>query len=222
MVIYEPYPTIPLKDLHDELRFEYPDLPSQLFDYYILRTAVDMAERGNLLRRRIALELEPRVTRYALRSPDDLKIWAILGVWHSGSGSLDCGVSYLSRALQPPPDACWWGNSQANRSKVWWDSLEQVLHVSMCGCSGILYITLAVVPDRKACELPQIYREEYLEALMLGTRSAIMLITGRPWTNLRLGGQLRTEYIEAVKALSVNNMTQQQRGAMRINFGRAL
>lgn len=220
MVIYEPFPMIPLTELHEELRFEYPDLPAELFDYYLTRTAVDMAERGNLIKRRAAIELEPGVSRYALRSPDDLKLWAILGIWHSQCGNPECGISEVRRSFLPPQNAVWCGCGE-NRKLVWWDVQEQVLHVNMCSC-GMLYISIAVVPDRKTCKLPRIFQEEYLETLLLGTRSAIMLITGRPWTNLRLGGQLRTEYLNMIKALSIDSLVKQQRGAIRMNFGRAL
>lgn len=220
MVIYEPFPTIPLTELHEELRFEYPDLPAQLFDYYLTRTAVDMAERGNLIRRRVVVELEPGVSRYALRSPDDLKLWAILGIWRSECGDPDCGLSEVRRSFLPPANAAWCGCGD-NHNTVWWDVQEKTLHVNMCR-GGMLYVSIAVVPDRKACELPKVFQEEYLEALLLGTRSAIMLITGRPWTNLRLGGQLRSEYLNMIKDLSINNLTKQQRGAIRMSFGRAL
>lgn len=220
MVVYEPFPMIPLTELHEELRFEYPDLPAELFDYYLVRTAVDMAERGSLIRRRVAIELEPGISRYALRSPDGLKLWAIMGIWHSPSGSLDCGVSEVRRSFLPPHNAAWCGCGE-NRRLVWWDTQEQELHVNMC-CGGMIYVNIAVVPDRKACELPKVYQEEYLETLLMGTRAAIMLITGRPWTNLRLGGQLRTEYLSMIKALSIDKLTKQQRGVIRMNFGRAL
>lgn len=221
MVIYEPFPMIPLTELHEELRFEYPDLPAQLFDYYLTRTAADMAERGNLIRRRVAIELEPGVTRYALRSPDGLRLWAILGIWHSSCGNLDCDAREVRRSLSPPHNATWCGCGDRGKL-VWWDVQEQVLHANMSCQGGVLYVSIAVVPDRKACELPKIYQDEYLETLLMGTRSAIMLITGRPWTNLRLGGQLRTAYLDMIQSLSVGVHTKQQRGAIQMNFGRAL
>lgn len=206
---------IPLTELHEELRFEYPDLPAQLFDYYLTRTAVDMAERGNLLRRRVIIDMEPGVSRYDLRSPDDLRLWAIMGVWRGDP----CHVRELPRSFTPPK-GCICLNP--GRTTVWWDEIEKVLNVSdMCPC-GTLYVRIAVVPDRKACSLPRVFQEEYLETLLMGTRSAIMLITGRPWTNLRLGGQLRTEYQNMVKTLSVDRSMKQERGTVRMNFGRAL
>lgn len=218
MVIYEPFRMIPLTELHEELRFEYPDLPAPLFDYYLTRTAVDMAERGNLIRRRAAIELEPGVTRYALASPDGLKLWAILSIWYARCG-LRCGVRGERRSLVPPKDAVVCGCD--DRSVAWWDEQERELNVNGCR-QGALYVNMAVTPDRQACELPAIYRDEYLETLLMGTRSAIMLITGRPWTNLRLGGQLRVEYQNMIRELSANTMLGRQRGAIRIDFGRAL
>lgn len=220
MVIYEPFPTVPLKVLHEELLFEYPDLPIPLFDYYLTRTAVDMAEKGNLLRRRVAIELEPGVSRYALRSPDDLKLWAIMGVWLARCGTFDCGAHKMPRSFSPPDNAVWCGCGE-KRKPVWWDEQEQVLHVSSYE-PGVVYAKVAVVPDRRACELPKIYQDEYLETLLLGTRSAILLITGRPWTNLRLGAQLRAEYFNALRGLTTDGLMRQQRGVIRMNFGRAL
>lgn len=212
MVTYEPYPVIPLTDLHEELRFEYPDLPDQLFDYYNMRTAVDMAQRGNLLKRVVNIELEPNVTRYVLRSPDGLKLWSIMSAHIDGC----CGTSKVRRFMSRPDTLhCWFGKD------VWWNDTEQTLHVETCG-GGVLRVVIAVVPDRDACELPRVYKDKYLETLLMGTRAAMMLITGRPWTNLRLGGQMRAEYINMVAALSVENATHGQRGTVKINFGRAL
>lgn len=212
MVTYEPYPMIPLKDLHEELRFEYPDLPAPLFDYYIMRTAVDMAERGNLLKREVNIELEPNVTRYSLRSPDGLKLWSIMGARIDDC----CGTSKVRRFFNKPGNLCCGFGKD-----LWWDETEQTLHVETCG-GGRLCVFIAVVPDRDGCELPRVYKEKYFEALMMGTRASIMLITARPWTNLRLGGQMRAEYINMVAALAVENLTNRQRGAVKINFGRAL
>ena len=219
MVIYEPFPMIPLTDLHEELQFEYPDLPAQLFDYYLTRTATDMAERGNLIRRRVVIELESGVSRYALRSPDGMKLWAILGIWHAPCNAA-CGMSEVRRSFVPPEGAAWCGCGDNHRT-VWWDVQEQTLHVNSCS-GGTLYVSIAVVPDRKACELPKVYQEEYLETLLMGTRAGIMLISGRPWTNMRLGAQMRTEYLNMVKSLSIDAMMRQQRGAIRMNFGRVM
>ena len=72
MVLYEAFRTRPLSDFHAELSFEFPTLPEALFDYYLIRTAIDMAKRGNLIRRRAVLTAQHGVTRYRLVSPDQL------------------------------------------------------------------------------------------------------------------------------------------------------
>ena len=68
-IIYEPFKTRPLDSFLEELRFEYPTLPAQLFQFYLLKAARNMARQGNLIRRRAAVNLEPCITRYRLESP---------------------------------------------------------------------------------------------------------------------------------------------------------
>ena len=77
-IIYEPFKTRPLDSFLEELRFEYPTLPAQLFQFYLLKAARNMARQGNLIRRRAAVNLEPCITRYRLESPDGLEICGIL------------------------------------------------------------------------------------------------------------------------------------------------
>lgn len=349
-VIYEPFPMIPLTELHDELRFEYPDLPVELFDYYLTRTAADMAERGNLLKRKITIHLEPNITRYALKSPDSLRMLQVLDIWldrncrhhpcqhhpdpctpctpctpcgprtgqpeppqhlghigdhehccspdrlwHSGPhkhggeprhhwhpehtwhlnrpwhfdhhGPHDCHGhlhhgchDYMSDPEFHGPHHCldcsrgdayrgehechgfhecfgghdhdrfaphlhpfiWWGRG-SQFEPVWWDRFEQILHVDTCRCMGKLYAVVSVSPDRDACELPKVYLDEFFEILLTGTRSFIMRITGRPWTNLQLGQRLYEDYVALIKAYVERDYTRRYQGRMvRMKYGRAL
>ena len=80
MVLYEAFRTRPLSDFHAELSFEFPTLPEALFDYYLIRTAIDMAKRGNLIRRRAVLMAQHGVTRYRLVSPDKFELLHIMNI----------------------------------------------------------------------------------------------------------------------------------------------
>lgn len=216
LVVYEPFPAVSLQSFYPELRFEFKDLPMELYVYYIRRVAVDMAEKGNLLRRWVRIQLQPCVTRYALRSPDGLRMWAIMGVFRS-PGGIDCNVYPSRRSWGPPDGACC-----CEKNLAWWDDYDQVLHYTGdCRC-GALFVNMAVVPERDACELPKIYFDRFHSTLLMGVRAHIMLITGRPWTNLRVGGELMREYERMLSQDAITVAERQQRGSIKMQFGRVM
>lgn len=212
-VVWEPFPLVAPTKFFPELRFEFKDLPPQLFEYYVLQTAVDMAEKGNILRRWCVIELEPCVTRYAVLSPDGLRVWTIMGIFRSRG----CGINHTRRTYGPPIDACC-----VPENVAWYDPYDHVLHYTGdCGC-GCLFVNVAVVPERDTCELPEIYYGRFYSTLLMGVRARIMLITGRPWSNLRIGGSLMEEYERMLARDAVRVAERQQRGAVKIQFGKVM
>lgn len=215
-VVWEPFPTIAVSKFFEELRFEFKDLPPQLFQYYILQTAVDMAEKANVLRRWCKIELEPCVTRYALLSPDGLRVWAIMGIFHS-NGAPDCNSRVVNRTYGPPENAC-----ALHKDIAWYDPYDDVLHYNgTCEC-GNLYVNVSVTPERNACELPRIYYDRFYSSLLMGTRARIMLISGRPWTNMRVGASLMQEYEQMLSQEAVRVAERRQRGIIKIQFGKVM
>ena len=56
----------------------------------------------------------------------------------------------------------------------------------------------------------------------MGPRASIMLITGRPWTNLKVGSELYAEVRRMLGKLAQDAALQGQRGIVKMGFGRAL
>ncbi len=213
MVVYEQHRKIKLNDFYAELAFEFPNLPSQLFEYYILRTARDMAREGNLIRRVIIIEPEPCVTTYKLTSPDGMEVCGILGIRHHAC----CFDKDVPRSFVPPTDSVC-----CSRSEAWYDDANEVLHISDQGCHGVYFVSVAVCPGEHDCELPAEFKEKFLTTLMMGTKGSILMITGRPWTNLRVGASCLQSYSEMLKSNSVETATHKMRGAVKIGFPKAL
>lgn len=216
MVVYEPFPTTPLSEFHAELRFEWKDLPAELFDYYLLRTAIEMCRKAPLVTRTVRIKLQPGVTRYAVKSPDGMEMTALTGVSQHPTGSDSC-LHDVRRTLVAGED---W--PRLRRDKVWYDPDEQVLHACMCDCGGELRVSMGVVPGRNSCALPSQFEHELFPALIMGTRASIMLITGRPWTNLKVGSELYAEFRRMMGKLAQDAALCGQRGIVKIGFGRAL
>ena len=213
MVIYEQHRKIKLNEFYAELAFEFPNLPSQLFEYYILRTAREMAREGNLIRRVVIIEPEPCVTTYKLTSPDGMEISAVLGIRHHTC----CYDRDIPRSFVPPVDSVC-----CSRSQAWYDDADGVIHIPDQGCHGTYFISVAVIPGREDCELPEEFLERFHTTLMMGTKGSIMMITGRPWTNLRVGASCLNEYAQMLKSDSVEVATHKMRGMIKASYPRAL
>jgi len=212
MVVFESNPTIPISKFREELTFEFPNLPTQLFDYHLLRTAREMAEEGALIRRIAVIESEPCVDNYRLVSPDGLEIGAILSVRHSGCCSLETAV----RSFVPPESS-----KLCGRDAIWYDDNEGVLHIPHSE-PGIYFVVLGVLPSDDACELPKEFKTKFFTTLMYGTKAAILLTTGRPWTNLRVGASYKAEYDDRLREDILRTATHKIRGAVKMQFGSAM
>lgn len=213
MVIYEPFETKPLSDFHDELKFEFPSLPSQLFDHYLVSTARQMAEKGNLIRRQALIKLQPCVTRYRLDIPDETELVGIMRMRQFE----DCGCfdHSVRRAFVPPVSQPWGG------AESWYDDLEKVLHIETPFAGGV-HITMSVRPKKGACSLPVEYYNDFHQTLMTGVKAHIMLISGRPWTNIRVGTAYMSEFNRMITDDAITVATHKQRGRIKMGFGRAL
>lgn len=211
--------TRPLCDFRDELRFEFMDLPVQMFDYYNLKTARYMARFANLIRRRIEVTPEYCVTRYKLTFDEACtefhRVLSILverpyiveGDYFRLKNDrrctpsnpdifypdCDCRHSPYIKAILCPPD------------EAWFDEFEKVLHIHepqapQCGDCDYphfkYYINYSVLPKMDVCELPEEFYEEYRDILLLGTKASILRIRGRKWTDVTLGTALWKEFLE--------------------------
>lgn len=214
-IIYEPFETRPLDSFLEELRFEYPTLPVQLFQFYLLKAARSMSRQGNLIRRRAVINLEPCVTRYCLESPDGLEICGILRSYIIPSGC--CGGHDARETFTLPQGLC-----PCGREVVWYDDLEKVLHVKHANAPGRLLMELAVMPGQKACELPAVLYTDWLDTLLMGVRAYVMLIPARPWTNVQMGRAYMNEFEKRITAAAVETATHKMRGSVHMQFGRVM
>lgn len=217
MIVFEPFRNVPLSKFHDDLIYEFPNAPTQMLEHYVVRTARVMADEWNVIRRRIVIDIACGVTRYRLVSPDGLAISRILGMHYSPRcGCADRGVR---RSYTAPADAVVCAQDHA-----WYDNHEDTLHVelSCANGGGELFVEAAVVPGLDACELPAQFGDDLYEPLIMGTRANLMLVTGRPWSNIRVGGELLNEFRRQMSRRAIRTAVHKQAGAAKMNFGRAL
>ena len=214
--MFDPYKTVPLTKFHEELWFEFQNLPTELFDYYLLRTARDMAEKAPLVRRKVKIPLRDGVTRYHLSAPDGLDLKSILDIRHVPTGNIEQGSKKVPRFFNAPEHLNCFVHG------AWFDKAEETLTLHLPNCCGYCLVVVTTVPSRDACELPSEYYDNYLTTLIMGTKAQILMISGRPWTNLRVGSDLQDKYVASVSALGVGQLKNNQNGIVRMRAGKVL
>lgn len=215
-VEFDPHKTVPLAKFHEELWFEFQNCPTPLFDYYLLRVAREMASNAPLVRRKLKIGIEPAVTRYLLESPDGLELNALLDLRHVETGNIECGSRKVPRFLNPPE------HLDCFTHGAWYEPKEHVLTLHLPNCGGYCLAVMSVKPARDACELPEEFYNSYLTTLLTGTKAQILQITGRPWTNLRLGGDLYEAYRQSVAEYGVKELRNKQNGVVRMRAGKVM
>lgn len=213
-LVYEPFRTVPINDFLEELRFEFPDEPDQLFQYYLVKAARIMARKGKLVRRRAVIHTQHCVTRYLLKSPDGMDICAILSIKAAPCG----GCSHeVTRSFVPPVGCRTCGPEVAS-----YDPQDGVLHIRSPYTEAKYFVELAVCPPKDACELPAVFMDEHLDTLIVGARAHILMIPKRPWTNLTLGQAYMNDFQGRITEADIATSTHKMRGALKMNFGKAL
>lgn len=216
VVQFDPHKTVPLTKFTEELAFEFPTIPQELFEHYILRTARDMAEQAQLIRRRLVIHLQPCVTRYYLAVPDGLELKSLMSLRHVPTGNMENGSKEIPRFTSAPE------RMTAFTRASWLDVYEKVLTIIMPQEGGDCVAVLSALPARDACELPSEFYDTYYPTLLMGTKAQLLMLTSRPWTNVRMGGELHNEYRRQVADLGVVALRNKQAGIIKMNHGRVL
>lgn len=211
-IVYDPHRTVPLEEFHSEILFEFPDIPDSALDAYILKAARTLAQNGKVIRRESTVETWPHVPNYLLRSPDGLEICGILGAKIDRCGC--CTSLEVPRLFEEPSMHC-----DCGCSKVWYDDRNKEINILHPVAPAQYRFSLAVCPSRTACALPAEMYDDYLEILITGVKANLLLVTGKPWSNLPLGNAYLTEFRNRISDAAVERLTHKQRGRIHMRFG---
>lgn len=208
--------TVPLSKFLPELRFEFQDLPDELFYFAIVRTARRLANGGDIDIRKSILHIKPYVTRYALRLPPDVDLVNII--------SLEPQFDYKGQLkplnlLRGRPKN--WQNYQYE-GIAWYDDIDKIIHVQNYNVLADFILHISVSPLDSACELPLIYYDELIELMMLGIKATILKMDNKPWTNLQLAFTYDKAFDQGVHELTVTNHMHKTKGIFKMNIGRVM
>lgn len=202
--LYEATSQVQIADIIADLLFEFPKLDEQAAIHYTRRAAIKIAQDGMVIRRQTTICTQHCVERYRLEPMDCHRIHAILSVCklhgcNSGHGEI----------IRMPSRDCGFRCG----TKTWFEEPDNFYIHQPCDC-GTFEVDFAVVPLNDACALDAVFENKYHDLLILGARSYIYSLGGKPWTNQSMARALQQDFETGISVASVDTMLGGQRGAL--------
>lgn len=194
---------VPLTDFVDDLLYDITDLPEDAALHFIKRAAIEMARKGNIVRREAIIHTQDFVENYVLEPPDCADIVAIMSVC-AIKHSLCSEVTRLTAAPCRLPCGTYSWFTEPNE-----------IHFSPGKYGNAYRVNFSVAPQIADCELDSVYLR-HTETLLLGAKAYVYELNDKPWTNRGLAQKLKEQFKLGISKAAVEKMLGGQRGVMRV------
>lgn len=201
-ITYEEFPTYPLKTFLTEIEFEFPDVAYAAMEYYLIRSARELARGGNIVRRKALVETQECVDNYRIDPIDCGEIVAILNICNVCGGL--CGE--VSRLTHKPCRLSCGSTSWFEKPNTLW------IHPGKCG--HVYEITFSIMPRFGDCVIDEGFMT-HLDTLLNGVRSYLYALPDKPWTNLSLAGASLQRFKKGIYQDAIEVAMGGQRGVFR-------
>ena len=212
-IVFDPYEKVPvgafLPKITYALTTEDGSLDEDAAVSYIVDTVIDFANRTRLLRREVRLRLQPCVDTYKVNAQDCVEIVALLRACHDGypmtivpreQCGRGCSISCVPRTVSLDEDG--------------------ILHVSPPPAhdetTSFIELTLAVAPQRDACEVDAVLYAKYAQTIVAGTLAELYKNGSAPWFNLNLAQIREAEYNRRLSAAGVDRILGRATGPFKM------
>lgn len=212
MIVWDRHKTVDIDSLLPEIKFEFPELPQEMFRYYVRKVSRQMSMDGNLLRSRVVIPVQYGVYRYRLDPPDGSELLRILRLYHDNN----CGTHDVIRFYNKPVSDC------HLHSYAYYDDYEREIYINTDYIGGAYNVVISVMPASDSCVLPLEFSNIWLEALLTGVRGELFSIAGRAWSNPQQGFFLKKQCRDLTNSLALDKLTHNNNGAIKMNFGKVM
>lgn len=169
----------------------------------VLRTAIDLCERGGAWQFEYAFDTQCNVPDYPIYTPENTRVVCIAQV-QIGSRKFKPSIG----SLMCPCGS--WGVSIPNNKTV----LIQPAPTAPYGEHVIL--TLWLAPKLEACELPDVLWQEYSDTIAMGAASRLLQMPKQDYTNQGLANRLYTMYEAGVTRAKNKRVLERTTGPLRM------
>jgi len=226
-------PMVSLDEFLPEVVLSAPGVPVEIAKSYIRQAVIDMAEKTNMLQRRVRIDLQSGASNYLLEPPDCTRSIGISEICNIATQSrvrvlphepcaLACSACGIPPLVGAYPDAnwsWWWNNSVA------WFQQPNELRLTCaptCDVELGLWIDLIVAPKRDACEVDRVLYDRYAPTVHAGALMYLYRIPKQDWTDPRMAEQKRQEFSIGTNSAAGDRLMGMARGPIRLVTPRIL
>jgi len=202
VVMFEPYSKVSVDEFLPELQLEFPDMPSDAFAHYVLRSIDRIARDGNVLRRTATIHTERCIENYLLEPPDCMTIVNIMKVCNNG-----CNCCTNVRRLTSEPCCMTCG------TLTWFQEPNTILfrnHPS----HACFKVTMSVAPTWDTCEVDTLLLHNHYELVLTGARYMLMNMSNKPWSSVNRAQELKKDFVIGIRSAAIDTMMGNQRGGI--------
>jgi hypothetical protein len=207
-------PRIPLRDLTDDLAFEFTDVPAPILAHFLRRSAAIMCRQGDLAPREQDVRTVPLVEDYRLEPDPGDEIHAILGavpVIMPGAVAFERVRRFRDEPSLPGDGAtaCWFSPPDTIHLRRF-PGLDSL---------GLYRVRFSTAPGPRACDVDAALGREHRETLLEGARWLLHSTAGKPWSSPDLAELRRARFMSGIQAAKAHDLVGRWRGTLRIGRG---
>jgi hypothetical protein len=209
-IVYEQVTKKDFSDILDELQFEFTDAPADLLLHYAQRVIRDFCDRTNALRRTVHIYPQMGVHNYLIEPSDDVDFIAMLSVQCT---RCRYGMGVVRRVIGNVCDIL------TDYDTIHIKDNELIFSHPRTGDSWDIIIS--VMPTLKDMDVDAVLIDRYSETIVNGVKARLYEQSDKPWTSLQRAQLSRATYLQQCGVISLDLLTEHQRGAIKARGPRA-
>lgn len=204
-----------IEDLYPYLLPEVPDCPDETLRHAVVLTAIDFCKETQAWNEIAdAVTLVDGTADYDIDYPTGSVAATVLGVWCDGKEMRPATQSVLDDNM---PD---WRTATSNRPIYYnapadWGSIR-VYPTPAESRGATLTLRGVFIPKLSATALPNFMAEQFLDCLLAGTKSRLMLQPRQKWTDAQLAMAHKQTYLELRADARITVLSERVPGITRV------
>ena len=182
--------TTPIEDFIPYIAPQAQDCPDFVIRQTLVSTVVDMCQRTGCLRTETVVPVKKDEKEIEIRLAYQLKPEVIRHVFMNGSELTDIRRDELSHYYAHTDWADYVGEPRFYTFEK--PGILQLFPTPSKDCE--LRLELSASVGRSAAQIPEVFFEDYLDTVVVGTLSRIFRIAGQGYTNIRLADEYELKY----------------------------
>jgi hypothetical protein len=207
MILQDDSEMVQWADFAPEVIVALKDVPQDMAENYIRQSAIDLAERSQVLIREVDILMQGCVTEYPIDLPTCERVVSIQQVCANQTNACACKPS-----VRVSTSARCAVNTGIGMTTVWFSQAPDRMHVENAIDGTTIRLRVAVAPRRDSCEVAKLFYEVYHEAVVDGALARLLKIKSASWYDPQLSMSYKADATAGITASGIDRLTGGVRG----------